>query len=68
MNLTPVDFVFNRNLTRVDFLFNRTLTIKRREEKIREEKRICKRENLNIKQKFIYYNYERKESINRIIY
>ena len=39
MNLTPVDFVFNRILTPVDFLFNRTLTIKRREEKIREDKK-----------------------------
>jgi len=54
MILTRVHFLFNRNLTRVDFLFNRTLTIKRREEKKREEKRICKREKLNIKQIFIY--------------
>ncbi len=48
MNLTRVNFLLNKNLTRVDFTFNRTLTIKRREEKIREDK-IVKRENLNTK-------------------
>ena len=37
MNLTPVNFVFNRNLTRVHFVFNRKLTIKKRREEKREE-------------------------------